>query len=45
MGLDGGEVDALVPRSGVDAVTSVVFAGVLWCGLGQELVNTLSVYS
>lgn len=44
MSLDGGQVYSLVPCSGVDAVSSILFAGVLWCCLGQELVDTFAAY-
>lgn len=44
MGLDGGQVNSLVPCSGVDAVSSILFAGVLWCCLGQELVEVFTAY-
>jgi hypothetical protein len=42
--LYGGQVDVPVPRGGVDAVGRVVLVGVLRGGLGQELVDTLSVW-
>ena len=44
MHLYGGHVDVLVARGGVDAVGRVVLVGVLRGGLGQELVDTLSVW-
>lgn len=44
MRLDGDQVDSGVPCLGVDAVAGVVLAGVLRCGLGQDLVNAFSVH-
>lgn len=45
VGLDGVEVDVLVACSRVYAKGTVVFIDVLWRGLGQELVETLSIQS
>lgn len=42
VGLDGGEVHTRVPSLGVDAVICIVFAGVFWRGLRQDLVDTFS---
>lgn len=44
-GLDGVEVDVLVACSRVYAEGAIFLTGVLWRGLGQELVETLSIQS
>ena len=44
MNLYGGQVDVPVTRRGSDAVGRVVIFGVPRVGLGQELVDTLSVW-
>lgn len=44
VGRGGREVDSRVPCFRVNAVSSIVFTGIFWCGLGQVLVDTLSVY-